>query len=93
MVTSLCVKFLNLNDVTCLRFQGPRKYQLRYRVFDDKYDNATTIVITVSDVNDNPPQFTRDVYVVDDVTEEVEVDPNDLGVSILTVSLLHSVDV
>ena len=50
--------------------QGPRRFQLRYRVFDDKFDNITTLVIYVTDVNDNPPRFDRHVYNVSSIWEE-----------------------
>ena len=50
--------------------QGIREYRLRYRVFDDKFDNITTLVIYVTDVNDNPPRFDRHVYNVSSIWEE-----------------------
>ena len=69
-----------------LLLQGPRRFQLRYRVFDDKFDNATTIVINVGDVNDHPPRFGEDVYEVTDVVEEVQVPRSDVSNTILRVS-------
>jgi len=43
---------------------------MTYRVFDDKFENSTTLVIEVLDVNDNPPQFDNAVYNVLDLNEE-----------------------
>ena len=47
-----------------------QKYRLVYRVFDDKFANSTTVVIHVTDVNDNPPKFDNAIYNVTDVQEE-----------------------
>jgi len=43
---------------------------MTYRVFDDKFENSTTLVIQVLDVNDNPPRFDNAVYNVLDLSEE-----------------------
>jgi len=43
---------------------------MTYRVFDDKFENVTTLVIQVLDVNDNPPQFDNAIYTVHDLSEE-----------------------
>jgi hypothetical protein len=43
---------------------------MSYRVFDDKFENSTTLVIQVLDVNDNPPQFDNPIYSVHDLVEE-----------------------
>ena len=43
---------------------------MSYRVFDDKFENSTTLVIQVLDVNDNPPQFDVAIYTVQDLNEE-----------------------
>ena len=45
-------------------------YKLTYRVFDEKFAKTTMVVISVVDVNDNPPQFEKGLYTVDNVTEE-----------------------
>ena len=47
-----------------------QEYRLTYRVFDDKFANTATVVIKVTDVNDNPPRFDPSEYVVEDVVEE-----------------------
>jgi len=47
-----------------------QEYRMTYRVFDDKFENSTTIVIQVLDVNDNPPRFDNAVYNVLDLNEE-----------------------
>jgi len=47
-----------------------QEYRLTYRVFDDKFENSTTLVIQVLDVNDNPPRFDQAVYNVLDLNEE-----------------------
>ena len=39
-------------------------------MFDDKFDNVTTLVIHVTDVNDNPPRFDRHVYNISNIVEE-----------------------
>ena len=43
---------------------------MTYRVFDDKFENSTTLIIQVLDVNDNPPRFDNAVYNVLDLNEE-----------------------
>ena len=43
---------------------------MTYRVFDDKYENSTTLIVQVLDVNDNPPRFDIPVYNVLDLYEE-----------------------
>jgi len=43
---------------------------MTYRVFDDKFENSTTLIIQVLDVNDNPPLFDNAVYNVLDFNEE-----------------------
>lgn len=45
-------------------------YRLTYRVFDEKFVKTTMMVVSVLDVNDNPPAFENLVYTVDTVTEE-----------------------
>ena len=67
-------------------FKGPREYRLRYRVFDDKFDNETMLVIYVTDVNDNPPKFQYDVYNVTDIVEEEEGISEENPKFLLTVS-------
>jgi len=47
-----------------------QEYRMTYRVFDDKFENSTTLVIQVLDVNDNPPRFDNAVYNVLDLYEE-----------------------
>ena len=47
-----------------------QEYRLTYRVFDEKFANSATVVIKISDVNDNAPQFDRAEYSVIDVVEE-----------------------
>ena len=49
---------------------GPRDYHLIYRVFDDKFQNTATVLIRITDVNDNPPRFEPAEYEVADVMEE-----------------------
>ena len=58
-----------------LHFQRPRmvlvqEYRMTYRVFDDKFENSTLLIIQVLDVNDNPPRFDNSVYNVLDLYEE-----------------------
>lgn len=43
---------------------------MKYRVFDDKFANWTTIIVQILDVNDNPPRFDSAIYNAMDVTEE-----------------------
>ncbi len=43
---------------------------MTYRVFDDKFANTATVIIRVTDVNDNPPRFDPAEYVVEDIVEE-----------------------
>jgi len=43
---------------------------MTYRVFDDKFENSTTLIVQVLDVNDNPPVFDNAVYNVLDFNEE-----------------------
>ena len=50
--------------------EGPRQYRLIYRVFDEKMDNTATVLIKVTDVNDNPPRFDPAEYEVRDISEE-----------------------
>ena len=45
-------------------------YRLKYRVFDDKFSNLTTVVIHIMDVNDNPPRFDSTIYNITDIEEE-----------------------
>jgi len=47
-----------------------QEYRMTYRVFDDKFENSTTLIIQVLDVNDNPPRFDNAVYNVLDLNEE-----------------------
>jgi len=47
-----------------------QRYELTYRVFDEKHDNTSTVVINVIDVNDNPPKFDNAIYNVTNVVEE-----------------------
>jgi len=47
-----------------------QEYRLTYRVFDDKFENSTTLIIQVLDVNDNAPRFDNAVYNVLDLYEE-----------------------
>ena len=47
-----------------------QEYRLTYRVFDDKFANTATVIIKVTDVNDNPPRFDPAEYVVEDIVEE-----------------------
>lgn len=47
-----------------------QEYRLTYRVFDEKFANSATVVIKISDVNDNAPKFERPTYEVHDVVEE-----------------------
>ncbi|XP_041375475.1 neural-cadherin-like [Gigantopelta aegis] len=51
----------------------PKVYPLVMEVYDGIYTSSTTVNIKVRDVNDNPPMFTENTYIVDDVVEE---DPN-----------------
>lgn len=37
---------------------------------DGLFENSTEVVITVTDVNDNAPEFSENVYLVDNVVEE-----------------------
>ena len=76
----------DLSHMICFMFQGPREYRLRYRVFDDKFDNETMLVIYVTDVNDNPPKFQYDVYNVTDIVEEEEGISEENPKFLLTVS-------
>ncbi len=39
-------------------------------MFDDKFAKSATVVIKITDVNDNPPRFDPAEYVVEDVVEE-----------------------
>lgn len=39
-------------------------------MFDDKYANVTNVIITVSDINDNPPKFDHTIYNITDIVEE-----------------------
>jgi len=43
---------------------------MTYRVFDDKFENSTTLIVHVLDVNDNAPRFDNAVYNVLDLNEE-----------------------
>ena len=50
--------------------QGPRQYRLIYRVFDEKMSNTATVLVKVTDVNDNAPRFDPAEYEVTDIMEE-----------------------
>jgi len=47
-----------------------QEYSLRVIVQDGLFENSTEVVVTVTDVNDNAPEFTQNVYAVDSVVEE-----------------------
>lgn len=62
---------------------------MTYRVFDDKFENSTTIVIQVLDVNDNPPQFDNAIYTVHDLIEEETGISKSSPKYLLSVSKMH----
>ena len=41
-------------------------------VQDGRYENFTTVYINVTDVNDNAPEFTENVYEINDIIEETD---------------------
>ena len=64
-------KIQNRRSTFLIQLKCPlQEYRLTYRVFDDKFANTATVVIKVTDVNDNPPRFDPSEYVVEDVVEE-----------------------
>ena len=64
----ICLLTLSVQYMTDFSFY--QEYRLTYRVFDDKFENVTTVVIQILDVNDNPPRFDNPIYNVYDLTEE-----------------------
>ncbi|XP_060579771.1 LOW QUALITY PROTEIN: neural-cadherin-like [Ruditapes philippinarum] len=48
----------------------PTSYQLRVMVQDGRFENFTEVLIDVTDVNDNPPEFSQNVYEINNVVEE-----------------------
>ncbi|KAK3581134.1 hypothetical protein CHS0354_033929 [Potamilus streckersoni] len=48
----------------------PKTYTLTVMVRDGLFENMTKVVVTVTDVNDNPPRFTKGTYEVDNFVEE-----------------------
>lgn len=48
----------------------PTNYKLRVMVQDGRFENFTEVYIDVTDVNDNPPEFSKHVYEISDVVEE-----------------------
>ena len=63
------MRFIKFDFMIKLKFPL-QEYRLTYRVFDDKFANTATVVIKVTDVNDNPPRFDPSEYIVEDVVEE-----------------------
>jgi len=64
---------------------------MTYRVFDDKFENSTTLIIQVLDVNDNPPRFDNAVYNVLDLNEEEPGISKSSPKYLLTVTLISSI--
>jgi len=47
-------------------------YNLTIIVDDQLFNASTKVEISIIDVNDNPPVFSKTSYVIDDVKEEVQ---------------------
>jgi len=58
-----------------MRIYCLQEYNLRVIVQDGRFEGSTQVVITVTDVNDNAPEFTQRVYEVDSVIEEMTPPP------------------
>ena len=52
-------------------------YNLTITVNDGYHTNTTRVELTVTDINDNQPEFSQSEYVIYDVTEEIEPQPGE----------------
>ena len=64
---------------------GLQKYNLTVMVSDGLFQNTASVLIEVTDVNDNEPEFDQEVYEITDVVEETVPPPD--GQFLLQVSI------